>query len=56
MEVADLLQRRAHPVLRTADILVTHEAQEDVAALGIAVLVDGHVRALLAAAGSAIAI
>ena len=46
MEVADLLERRPHPVLRAADILVTHESQEDVAALRVAVFVDGHVSAL----------
>ena len=55
MKVADLLQNRPHPVLFAADILVTHESQEDVAALRVSVLVDGHVSAL-AVANSAIVI
>ena len=55
MKVADLLQRRSHPVLRAADVFVTHESQEDVASLRVAVLVDGHVSALpVAVAGSTI--
>ena len=55
MKVADLLQKRPHAVLGAADALVSHEAQEDVAALRVAVLVDGHVCALavVTATGSA---
>ena len=54
MKVADLLQsRRWHAVLRAAGFLVSHEAQEDVAALRVAVLVDGHVCALAVATSAA---